>query len=110
MKRKQQKNVYDKNASFGPPDKRQHFDDTDSEELPRSKRRKVDEDGEEDNESSDTPCSNRREVEVLYADGIWYRGWLSSYNFEIEKWSVQFYDDNKTTEVNFPNDEVRVLN
>ena len=32
------------------------------------------------------------------------------HHFETEKWSVQFYDDNKTTEVNFPNDEVRVLN
>ena len=75
MRRKQQKNVCDKSASFGPPDKHQHFDGNDSVELqPRSKRRKVDEDDNEDNEGSNTPPSNRREVEVLYSDGIWYRG------------------------------------
>ena len=36
------------------------------------KRRKVDKDSDEDNEGSKTPPSNRQEVEVLYADGMWY--------------------------------------
>ena len=47
-------------------------------------------------------------MEVLYADGVWYRGWLSSYNFETGKWIVQFYDDNETTEVTFPDKDVRI--
>ena len=65
----------------------QHFDGN---SLPNSKRTKIDENG----------CE-KREVEVLYADGVWYRGWLSSYNFETGKWIVQFYDDDETTEVTF---------
>ena len=67
VRRKQQKNVRDKRASFGPPDKHQHFDDTDSKKLPpRNKRIRMDEDGDGDNEGSNTPPSNQREVEVLY--------------------------------------------
>ena len=88
--------VCDKNASFSPPDKCQHFDGN---SLLSSKRSKMDEDG----------CE-KREVEVLYADGLWYRGWLSSYNFETGKWIVQFYDDDETTEVTFPDKEVRIIN
>ena len=38
VKWKQQKTVCDKNAALGPPDKRHHFEDSDSEELPRSKK------------------------------------------------------------------------
>ena len=48
--------------------------------------------------------ANQQEVEVLYADGTWYRGWLSSFNFQTGKWIVKFYDDNETTEVNFPDE------
>ena len=81
VRRKKQKDVHDKSASYGPPGKYQHFEDTDFEELrPRNKRKKVDMDGDEDNEGSKTPPSKRQEVEVLYADGMWYRGWLS-FNF-----------------------------
>ena len=69
IKRKRPKTVYDKNASFGPRDKCQHFDGN---SLPNSKRTKIDENG----------CE-KREVEVLYADGVWYRGWLSSYNLKL---------------------------
>ena len=54
--------------------------------------------------------SSRKEVEVLYSDGVWYKGWLGDYNFETGKWVVHFYEDNETTEVNSPDDEVRVLN
>ena len=43
-----------------------------------------------------------KEVEVLYADGVWYCGWLSDFNFDTGKWKVHFYDDNETTEVKFP--------
>ena len=96
IKRKRPKTVYDKNASFGPPDKCQHFDGN---SLLNSKKTKIDENG----------CE-KREVEVLYGDGVWYRGWLSSYNFETGKWIVQFYDDDETTEVTFPDKEVRMVN
>ena len=57
--------------------------------------------------ASKTPPSNQQEVEVLYADGMWYRGWLSSFNFQTGK---KFYDDNETMEVNFPDEEVRLVN
>ena len=45
-----------------------------------------------------------------HIDGVWYRGWLSSYNFETGKWIVKFYDDDETTEVTFPDKDVRMLN
>ena len=48
MRRKKQ-DVCDKNVSYGPPDKHQHFEDTDFEEKrPRNKRRKMDKDSDED--------------------------------------------------------------
>ena len=50
----------------------------------------------------------RKVVEVLYSDGIWYKGWLSSFNVNTGKWVVQFYDDDETTEVSFPDKEVRL--
>ena len=50
-----------------------------------------------------------KEIEVLYADGRWYRGWLSSFNFNTGKWKVQFYDDNETIEVKFPDKDVRLI-
>ena len=74
MRRKKQ-DVCDKNASYisyGPPDKRQHFEDTDIEETrPRNKSRKVDKYSDEDSEGTKMPPSNQQ-VEVLYADGMWY--------------------------------------
>lgn len=66
---------------------------------PSSKKKKVDGDG-----------GVKKEVEVLYADGVWYRGWLSSYIFESGKWIVKFYDDDETTEVDFPDKDVRLVN
>ena len=30
----------------------------------------------------------RRDVEVLYSDGTWYKGWLSSFNFNTGKGHV----------------------
>ena len=69
IKQKRPKMVCD--IKIGPPDKCQHFDGN---SLPSSKRTKIDEDG----------CE-KREVEVLYADGLWHWGWLSSYNFETGK-------------------------
>ena len=96
VKRKRCVSVTDKSASFGPPDKIQHFDGI---SHPSGKISKVD--GKNEGEKKD--------VEVLYSDGVWYRGWLSSYNFETGKWIVRFYDDNETTEVSFPDAEVRVV-
>ena len=71
--------VTDKSAKFGPPDKNEHFttplldSDDDFESPPPSKKVKED-DGEK-----------RKVVEVLYSDGIWYKGWLSSFNFNTGK-------------------------
>ena len=56
MRRRKQKDICDKNASYGPPDKHQHFEDTDFEEIrPRNKRRKMDKDrlSDEDNEDNE---------------------------------------------------------
>ena len=53
----------------------------------------------------------KREVEVLYADGVWYRGWQClPITLKTGKWIVQFYDDDETTEVTFPDKEVRMVN
>jgi len=59
--------------------------------------------------ADDVIDEQRKEVEVLYADGKWYRGWLSSFNFATGKWKVQFYDDDETTEVTFPDKDVRLV-
>ena len=67
----------------------------------------MDKDSDQDNEGSKTSPSNRQEVEVLYADDMWYRGWLSLFNFQTGKWIVK---DNKTMEVNYPDEEVRIVN
>ena len=40
MRRKKQKDVCDKNISYGPPDKHQHFEEI----RPRNKRREMDKD------------------------------------------------------------------
>ena len=45
----------------------------------------------------------------MYDDGKWYLGWLSSFNFNTGKLKVQFYDDNETTEVKFPDKNVRLI-
>ena len=41
VRRKKQKDVCDKNASYGPPDKHQHFEDTDLKIRLRNKERKL---------------------------------------------------------------------
>ena len=50
----------------------------------------------------------RKNVEVLYDDGKWYRGWLDSFNFKTGRWVVKFDDDNETAEVLFPVKDVRL--
>ena len=68
---KSKQGIPDTSAKFGPPDKNEHFtspldSDDDFDLPPPSKKVK---EGEED----------RRDVEVLYSDGVWYKGWLSSF-------------------------------
>ena len=48
----------------------------------------------------------RKNVEELYDDGKWYWGWLDSFNFQIGKWIVKFYDDSENAEVLFPDRDV----
>ena len=49
----------------------------------------------------------RRDVEALYADGVWYKSWLSSLYWKMDR-PILFYDDNKAIEVDFPDKEVRL--
>ena len=85
IKRKCQNKIADKNVSYGPPDKSEHFlgSDDDFDDLSKPEKSKVAQENKK--ESSD-----KKEVEVLYSDGIWYRGWLGEYNFETGKWKVHF--------------------
>ena len=105
VKRKvRQSSAKDSECSFGPPDKKQHFNLVPGKKGKKSKgNSKVD-------DKKDKP-DDAKEVEVLYADGKWYKGWLSmsSFNFKTGKWKVYFYDDNKTTAVNFPDKDVRLI-
>ena len=92
LQNKQKQKNTDASANFGPPDKNEHF------QPPQSKKIK----------KSGNIVQEGKNVEVLYSDGLWYKGWLSSFNFETGKWVVMFYDDDKTTEVSFPDKEVRL--
>ena len=99
FKRKTQHEAHkDIQCLFGPPDKRQHFDGAPRKESKKRKGKSV---------PADITSKGDKEVEVLYSDGKW---WLSSFNFETGKWIVQFYDDSETTEVKFPDKDVRVIN
>ena len=40
-----------------------------------------------DNTEEETKEGTKK-VEVLYVDGKWYRGWLSSFNFNMGKWKA----------------------
>ena len=60
-------------------------------------------------QSTNEQGTQRKEVEVYYDDGKWYRGWLSSFNFNTGKWFVHFYDDSDTTEVKFPDKDVGLI-
>ena len=55
-----------------------------------------------DSDSSAAIFPMNRDVDVLYDDGIWYRGKVSSFNVNTGKWKMVFYDDGETTEVAFP--------
>ena len=57
----------------------------------------------------DIDNGGRHEVEVRYHDGVWYKGWLSTFNCSTRKWLVKFYEDDETTEVFFPGKDVRLV-
>ena len=78
----------DSAASWGQPDKKQHFDNSQQQKITKNENLVIDNGG-------------RHEVEVRYHDGIWYRGWLSTVNLITGKWVVRFYN-NETTKVNVP--------
>ena len=63
--------------------------------------------------TSDTMCTLtsplHQAVEVYYDDGKWYRGIITSFNIKTGKWTVQFEEDDDTTEVMFPDKEVRFV-
>ena len=93
---------------MGPPDKKQHFDNA---QLHKAKAKDKKGDSKTDNKDGkiDMDNASRHEVEVWYQDGVWYKGWLSTFNCSTGKWIVKFYDDDETTEVNFPDKDVRVV-
>jgi len=111
--------IKDTDCSFGPPDKKQHF--VAKTKKPNEKAKSSVATNAKDpaqrsgtgklkeSVADDVIDEQRKEVEVLYADGKWYRGWLSSFNFATGKWKVQFYDDDETTEVTFPDKDVRLV-
>jgi hypothetical protein len=98
---KGKQSITDKSAKFGPLDKNEHFitlpDSDDDFELPPPPK-KVKEDGEK-----------RRDVEFCIPMEFGKKGgYISSFNLNTRKWIVQFYDDSETTEVSFPDKEVRL--
>jgi len=101
----------DRDSEYGPPDKAQHFcEDDDFSPLPKTKPvHKQSRNGKERVTKSSPKPKNpdvRKNVEVLYDDGKWYWGWLDSFNFQIGKWIVKFYDDSENAEVLFPDRDV----
>ena len=103
-RRARQVAIKDSTASLGPPDKKQHFDSSQVKKIMQTKSKLVNKGGkiEIDNEG-------RHEFEVRYQDGVWYKGWLSTFNCSTGKWIVKFYDDDETTEVDFPDKDVRLV-
>ena len=76
--------------SLGPPDKAQHF--TNDEFIPPPKRsrkgkERVAKSVPKSKKNVENP-NERKNVEVYYDDGKWYRGWLDSFNFQTGKWIV----------------------
>jgi len=111
--RKKKHSLSDRDSEYGPPDKAQHFcEDDDFSPLPKTKpvHKKSQKGKKLVTKSSPKPKNpgGRKNGEVLYDDGKWYRGWLDSFNFETGKWIVKFYDDSETAEVLFPDKDVRL--
>jgi len=97
----------DSTASLGPPDKKQHFETTKSQPAKKAQRKQDSKTGK--GVELDLDNGRKHDVEVRYNDGVWYRGWLSTFNTVSGKWIVKFYDDDETTEVNFPDKDVRLV-
>ena len=89
-------------ASLGPPDKKQHFDNSKVQAQSKKVQPK-------EGKNVDTDNGGRHK-EVRYCDGVWYKRWLSNFNCSTGKWTVKFYDDDETTEVCFPDKDVRLVN
>ena len=48
-------------------------------------------------------------VEVKYDDNIWYKGTLVSFDVGSGGWTVAFDDDEETTIIKFPDEDVRLI-
>ena len=48
-------------------------------------------------------------VEVRYDDDVWYKGTLANFDLDSGEWLVRFDDDNETTSVKFPDEDVRLI-
>ena len=92
--------------SLGPPDKKQHFDNGKVHKTKAQSKKGQPKEG----KNVDVDNGGRHEVEIRCCDGVWYKGWLSNFNCSTGKWTVKFYDDDETTEVCFPDKDVRLVN
>ena len=69
----------------------------------------MDKDSDEDNEGTKTPPSDfNKKLKYFMLMGCGTKD--GCHHFQTGKWIIKFYNDNETTEVNFPNEEVRLVN
>ena len=67
LPRKRQHKIVDNKASYGPPDKSEHFAVMQSVHSCRGVH----------NDDDFDAATTRKEVEVIYSDGVWYRGCMA---------------------------------
>lgn len=108
MQRKRSKKT-DENATYGPPDKQQHFEteNTTGHKKRKSRSKKaiplqsISENG------SDKLPTIGASVKAKY-DGQWFTGELVAYNKEIDQWTIYFKEDDYTDYVIFPDNDITV--
>ena len=105
LQRKRSQKIVDENASYGPPDKQQHFDSesTTGHKKRNSKSRKVIPLQSKSENRSDKVPTIGATVKAKY-DGEWFTGKLVAYNKEIDQWTIYFKEDDYTDHVIFPDD------
>lgn len=111
----------DARALYGPPDKRSNFGDKRSSPTSCSvvkNKQHIDLTDSDDDNFDLLPTKKKRamsfsgigqRVEVKYDDGVWYKGTLVSFDVVSGKWKVNFDDDEETTSVKFPDEDVRLI-
>ena len=90
----------DSSANLGPPDKKQHFENSQLHKDKISSKKGPSKLG-KSNKNMVIDNGGRHEVEVRYQDGKQDRGWRSTVNIITGKWIVRFYDDDETNRSKF---------